>query len=58
MNDFIRKNYINIILISLIIFSFILNITLSFRIIPIRGTVDDFQHFYDSIDGTKKKNFL
>ena len=58
MNDFIRKNYINIILISLIIFSFILNITLSFRIIPIRGTVDDFQHFYDMYDGTKKKNFL
>ena len=58
MNDFIRKNYINIILISLIIFSFILNITLSFRIIPIRGTVDDFQHFMICIDGTKKKNFL
>ena len=57
MNDFIRKNYINIILISLIIFSFILNITLSFRIIPIRGTVDDFQHFYDMYRWYEKKEF-
>ncbi|OEJ15713.1 hypothetical protein BFL38_09590 [Brachyspira hampsonii] len=47
MNSFINKNNVKIILLFLIIFSFILNIILSFRIIPIRGSVDDFQHFYD-----------
>ena len=57
MNSFINKNYVKIILLSLIIFSFILNIVLSFRIIPIRGTVDDFQHFYDMYRWYEKKEF-
>ena len=57
MNSFINKNYVKIILLSLIIFSFILNIVLSFRIIPIRGSVDDFQHFYDMYRWYEKEEF-
>ena len=57
MNSFINKNYIKIIFLFLIIFSFILNIVLSFRIIPIRGSVDDFQHFYDMYRWYEKKEF-
>ena len=54
MNSFINKNYMKIILLYLIIFSFILNIILSFNIIPIRSTYDDFQHFYDMYTWYKK----
>ncbi|AEM21597.1 hypothetical protein Bint_0972 [Brachyspira intermedia PWS/A] len=54
MNSFINKNYVKIILLYLIIFSFILNIILSFNIIPIRSTYDDFQHFYDMYTWYKK----
>ena len=57
MNSFINKNYIKIIFLFLIIFSFILNIVLSFRIIPIRGSVDDFQHFYDMYRWYEKEEF-
>ena len=57
MNSFIKKNYLKIILLSLIIFSFILNMILSFNIIPIRGSVDDFQHFYDMYRWYKKEEF-
>ena len=57
MNSFINKNYMKIILLYLIIFSFILNIILSFNIIPIRSTYDDFQHFYDMYRWYEKKEF-
>ena len=57
MNDFIEKNYIKIILLSLIVFSFILNIVLSFSILNIRSTYDDFQHFYDMYRWYEKKEF-
>ena len=55
MNDFIEKNYIKIILLSIIVFSFILNIVLSFSIFNIRSTYDDFQHFYDMYRWYEKK---
>ncbi|MBW5380046.1 hypothetical protein, partial [Brachyspira hampsonii] len=51
------KNNIKIIFLFLIIFSFILNIILSFRIIPIRSTYDDFQHFYDMYRWYEKGEF-
>ncbi|WP_038375071.1 hypothetical protein [Brachyspira alvinipulli] len=57
MNYFVEKNYIKIILLSLIVFSFILNIVLSFSILNIRSTYDDFQHFYDMYRWYEKKEF-
>lgn len=57
MKEFLKNNYIKLMLIFIIIFSFVLNIVLSFRIIPIRSTYDDFQHFYDMYRWYEKKNF-
>ena len=55
MLDFLKINSIRIILLFIIIFSFIFNIVLSFHIIPIRSTYDDFQHFYDMYRWYEKK---
>ncbi|WP_026364318.1 hypothetical protein [Brachyspira innocens] len=55
MKEFLKNNYIKLMLIFIIIFSFVLNIVLSFRIIPIRSTYDDFQHFYDMYIWYEKK---
>ncbi|MDO6992594.1 hypothetical protein Q5M87_01085 [Brachyspira innocens] len=55
MKEFLKNNYIKLMLIFIIIFSFAMNIILSFSIIPIRSTYDDFQHFYDMYRWYEKK---
>lgn len=57
MDILCNKYYIKIILVFLIIFSFVFNVILSFHIIPIRSTYDDFQHFYDMYRWYEKKEF-